>query len=333
MDSPTLVRLIGWVVYATFREALASRLLAATALVAGVCIVFCLSMRVEGEPPLPVEPGEARMRLPLEEARRLGSPRAEGMDVASCQVRFLFGAIRVHYRHYPEDAVMFVQLLLASFFADTAGVLLALIWTAGFLPGFLDPARSSVLLVKPMPRWALLTGQYLGVVAFVALQTTAFVVGTWLALGVATGEWTALYLLSIPILLLHFGVFFTVSAWLAVRTRSTTVTLVGSLAFWMLCWFINHGWQAALARPSAEGPLWLGAAYWLLPKPADLNWLLFELLHADHFVGRLLDYASLREQGGLRLAASLLTSLIFAAVMLTASARRFVRRFVRGVKK
>ena len=325
MNSPTLLRLIGWVVYATFREALASRLFAATALVAGVCIVFCLSMRVEGEQPLPVAAGETRMRLPLEEAQRLGPARSKGLDVASSQVRFLFGAVRIHYRHYVEDAVFFVQLLLAGFVADTAGVLLALIWTAGFLPGFLDPARSSVLLVKPIPRWALLTGQYLGVLAFVALQTIAFVVGTWLALGVATGEWTALYLLCIPILLLHFAVFFALSTWLAVRTRSTTICLVGSLAFWMLCWFINHGWHAALGSPSAEGPLWLGSAYWLLPKPADLNWLLFELLRADRYFGRLLDYASLREQDGLRLAASLLTSLIFAAVVLASSARRFAR--------
>lgn len=325
MSCPTLLRLIGWVVYAAFREALASRLFAATTLAAAVCIAFCLSMRVEGEPPLPCEKGEARMRLPLEEARRLGSARAEGMDVAASEVRFLFGAIRIQYRHYAEDAVHFVQLLLASFLADTAGVLLALIWTAGFLPGFLDPARSSVLLAKPMPRWALLMGQYLGVLAFVAVQVTAFIVGTWLALGVATGEWTALYLLCIPVLLLHFAVFFAVSAWLAVRTRSTTICLAGSLAFWVLCWVVNHGWHATLARPSVEGPWWLEAAYWLLPKPADLNWLLFELLHAEHSFGRLLDYAHLREHGGLPLAASLATSLLFAAGLLAASARRLAR--------
>jgi hypothetical protein len=318
-----LLRLIGWMVYATFREALASRLFAATSLVTGLCIVWCLSMRVAGPAPLPVEPGEAAMRLPLEEAQRLGSARAEGMDVASSQVSFLFGAIRVHYRHYTEDAVVLVQLLLAGFVADTVGVLLALIWTAGFLPGFLDPARSVVLLAKPMPRWALLTGQYLGVLAFVALQSVAFVVGTWLALGVATGVWTAFYLFCVPVLLLHFAVFFALSSWLAVRTRSATVCLVGSLAFWLLCWTVNHGWHAASA--SGDGPLWLASAYWLLPKPADLSWLLFDLLHADHYFGRMLDYAVLREPTGGRLAASILTSLLFTVVVLVSSARRFAR--------
>ncbi|HWG46144.1 MAG TPA: hypothetical protein VN688_25510 [Gemmataceae bacterium] len=321
MNSPTLLRLIGWVVYTTFREAMASRLFAATSLVTGLCIVFCLSIRVTGEPPLPLEPGEVRMRLPAEEYQRLGPKGAEGMDSASSQISFLFGTVRVPYRHYTEDAVSFVQLLLASFVADTAGVLLALIWTAGFIPGFLDPARSTTLLAKPTPRYVLLTGQYLGVLAFMALQASVFVIGTWLALGLATGVWTALYLLCVPVLLLHFAVFFSVSTFLAVRTRSTTICLVGSLAFWLLCWSVNHRWHAGA---SGDGSVWLAAAYWVLPKPADLNWLLFDLLHADQHFGRLLDYTVLREQGA-ALAASILTSLVFASVLLVLSARRFAR--------
>ncbi len=271
-------------------------------------------------------PAKRALRLPLEEVQRIGRAKAEGMDVASSQIGFLFGAVRVHYRHYTEDAVVFVQLLLAGFVADTAGVLLALIWTAGFLPGFFDPARSSVLLVKPTPRWALLGGQYLGVLAFMTLQASLFVAGTWLALGLATGTWTPFYLLCIPVLVLHFAVFFSLSAFLAVRMRSTTICLVGSLAFWALCWGVNHHWHAAqAAAPSGEGPAWLGAAYWLLPKPADLNWLLFELLHADHYFGRVLDYGRLAEGGGVPLVASILTSLVFTVVVLALSARRFAR--------
>ncbi len=326
MNSPTLLRLVGWVVYTTFREAMATRLFAATSLVSGICILFCLTMRVSGEPPLPVEAGETPMRLPLEEIQRVGRDKAVGMDVAYSQVSFLFGTVRLPYRHYTEDAVIFVQLLLAGFVADTIGVLLALIWTAGFLPSFLDPARSSVLLAKPTPRWALLAGQYLGILAFFAVQAGVFVFGTWLALGLATGTWAPLYLLCLPVLILHFAVFFGLSAWLAVRTRNTTICLVGTLAFWILCWSVNHSWNAAhAAGSSGESSLGLGAAYWLLPKPADLSGLLFELLHADQYFGRLLQYNLLGEQGGAHLAASLLTSLVFAVVALVLSARRFAR--------
>ncbi len=89
----------------------------------------------------------------------------------------------------------------------------------------------------------------------------------------------------------------------------------------MLCWCVNHGWHAASAGETSAG---LSIAYWLLPKPADLSWLLFDLLRADHYFGRLLDYSALRD-GGVHLAASILTSLVFTVLVLVLSARRFAR--------
>ena len=40
----------------------------------------------------------------------------------------------------------------------------ALVWTAGFLPDFLQPSAASVLFAKPVPRWTVLLGKYAGVV-------------------------------------------------------------------------------------------------------------------------------------------------------------------------
>jgi hypothetical protein len=331
MNSPTAIRIVRWLVYVTFRQALASRLFQVTAGVSGLCILLCLSVRVTGEPPLPTDPGEVRMRLPEEEARHVGA-RVHGLDVARSDLTVLFGAVRVRYRQYPEDAVSFIQLLLAGFVADTAGILLALVWTAGFLPTSLGPASATVLLAKPVPRWALLLGQYLGVLGFVALQAVFFVGGTWLALGAGTGVWTPSYLLSIPILLIHFAVFFSVSAGLAVCTRGTVVSMVGALAFWLLCWCTNAGWHTAQlagasapGAPAAGGLSLLRAGYWLLPKPADLNGLLCDALHAERYFGRLLDFHALHGRGLLHLGLSILTSLLFAAGVLALAVYRFVR--------
>jgi ABC-type transport system involved in multi-copper enzyme maturation permease subunit len=332
MNSPTAILIVRWLVYVTFRQALASRLFWVTAGVSGLCILLCLSVRVTGAPPLPTEPWEARYRLPREEVARLGPGKADGVDPASSELKVLFGAVRVQYRHYGEDAIQFIQLLLAGFVADTAGILLALIWTAGFLPGFLEPASATVLLAKPVPRWSLLVGKYLGVLGFVTLQAVFFVGGTWLALGASTGVWTPLYLLSVPILLVHFAVFFSVSAGLAVCTRSTVVSMVGALAFWLLCWGTNTGWHVCqLAGTSGAGtaPAWahplLGAGYWLLPKPADLNGLLFDALHADKFFGQFLNFHTLQSRGLLHLELSILTSLLFAAGVLALSVYRFAK--------
>src|SRR5205823_12590294 len=102
-----------------------------------------------------------------------------GVDVPTGELTLLFGAFRVPLARSRVEAVRFIELLLAGGLADTAGVLLALIWTAGFLPSFLDPATTSVLLAKPVPRWLLLTGKFFGVLVFVAVQALLFIGLTW----------------------------------------------------------------------------------------------------------------------------------------------------------
>jgi ABC-type transport system involved in multi-copper enzyme maturation permease subunit len=332
MNSPTALLIIRWLISVTFRQAMASRLFGVMATVSGLCILLCLSVRISGVPPLPADPGEAKFRLPKEEYDRLGPANTDGTDAARSEMTLLFGAVRVPYRHYSEDAVVFLQLLLAGFVADTAGVLLALVWTAGFLPAFLEPNNVTVLLTKPVPRWSLLVGKYLGILGFVTLQALFFVGGTWLALGLSTGVWTPSYWLCLPVLFLHFAIFFSVSACLAVWSRSTVVCMVGSLAFWALCWATNASWhatQAAVAAggqgPSSWGQLFLETGYWLLPKPADLNWLLFESLRGSSYFGKMLDYGTLQSKGLFHLELSILTSVLFAVVALAFAVRRFVR--------
>src|SRR5262249_43977794 len=152
--------------------------------------LFCLSVSVEGKAQLPVSPGEDRFALPATDpqAKKLGSEglRKEGVDEAGGRLYLGFGIIQPITGRDREDAVRFLQIWLAGAVADTIGIFLVLIWTAGFLPTFLDPNQVTVLLAKPVPRWSLLVGKYFGVLAFVAVQATVFVLGTWLALGIKT---------------------------------------------------------------------------------------------------------------------------------------------------
>ena len=112
-----------------------------------------------------------------------------------------FGAVSIPVSRERSDAVHFLELILASGIAGTFGLLLTLVWTAGFVPTFLDPSAASVLLAKPVPRWQLLLGKYFGVLAFVGFQVVLFVALTWLALGVRTKVWDMTYWWCIPLLL------------------------------------------------------------------------------------------------------------------------------------
>src|SRR5205085_4056040 len=137
--------------------------------------------------------------------------------------------------------------------ADTLGVLLALVWTAGFMPTFLDPAAVSVSLAKPPGRGALLLSRFAGVVLFVGAQVLAFIALTSVALGLRTGVWGAGYWLCVPLLLAQFAIFFAFSALMAVMTRNTAACLIGSILFWLACWAMNYGRHAVIILEPAAG--------------------------------------------------------------------------------
>jgi ABC-type transport system involved in multi-copper enzyme maturation permease subunit len=290
----------------TFRQALASGICWMMLVVTAICVVFCLSVDVSGDvvlqsdgepvfflPPPPdhslVPPAGAgqQVRPPLETDPALA--RREGVETISGRMTLAFGAVSIPVSRDRSDAVHFLQLILASGIAGTCGLLLTLVWTAGFLPTFLDPSAASVLLAKPIPRWQLLLGKYLGVLAFVGFQLVIFVALTWLALGVRTKVWDAAYWWSVPLLLIEFAIFYSFSVLLAVVTRSTVACVFGCIFCWLLAWGINYGSIMARHMPQpqflpASTVALAQASYWITPKPIDAGLILFNALNAkEHF--------------------------------------------------
>jgi ABC-type transport system involved in multi-copper enzyme maturation permease subunit len=247
----------------------------------------------------------------------------------SDQLSLAFGAIQVPADAGVPAAVRSVQIHLAIWVADVGGLLLALLWTAGFLPAFLEPAAASVLLAKPAPRWLLLAGKVLGVLTFVGLQAMLFVGGTWLALGLKTGVWDVAYLLCIPMLVLHFAVFFSFSAMLAVLTRSPTACVFGSVLFWVLCWGMNFGRHATHLLPELSGVSGVLAwtteiGYWVLPKPLDFQLLLSDSLRPGELFARFVSTPKLTEHAAWFPVASVLASIATAVVLLVMAAYEFL---------
>jgi hypothetical protein len=313
MTLPETLFAVRWLVRDTLRQARASGILWATLLVIGCCTLFCLSLGVYGDtPPIPGGPGEVPNILPPTEAAKLSPQDRQGIDVPNGYLTVLFGTFRIPLARSRGEAIRFLQALLAGGVADTAGVLLALIWTSGFLPSSLEPSAASVLLAKPVPRWTLLTGKITGALIFVAGQATLFTIATWLALGLRTGVWDAGYFLAIPVLLIHFTCFYCISAFLAVATRSTVACALGTLAAWALCWAVNYRHHELLAAGDAASgaPRILELAYWLLPKPADFGLVLLNALDATMFFDRLPAFQSLEESGAWQPELAVLTSAI-----------------------
>ena len=290
----------------TFRQANASGIGWMMMAVTAICVALCLSVDVSGDVALHSEDGPALfLPPPLPDTalkRAAAGPiggtsfetdpvlaRGDGIPTVSGRITLAFGAVSFPVSRERAEAVQFLELLLGGGFAGTLGLLLALVWTAGFVPTFLEPGAVSVLLAKPVARWQLLLGKYFGVLTFVGFQVALFVVLTWLALGVRTHVWNTTYWWCIPLLLLQFAILYSFSVLLAVVTRSTVACVFGSLLFWLLAWGINH--SGVMARGVLD-PRYLPAgtrtlaeaAYWIFPKPIDAGLILFNALNAEnHF--------------------------------------------------
>ena len=280
MKPKSLPRAALWLVRDTFRQSRASRAFWLMLGVTAACVAVCLSARVDG----------GRVLKPAGEVGLHGSdgkPPA-GVDPNPGRLTLGFGAVRPGRFRDASAEVGFLQAALAEWVAGAAGTLLALVWTAGFLPEFLRPSAASVLLAKPVGRATLLSGKVLGVFAFVAFHAAVFVGGTWLALGLKTGVWQPGYLLAFPLLLANFASVFGASALLAVTTRSVAACAFGSLAFWLVGFGTNYARQLT-APGSGLGPLpaparaLVEAGYWVMPKPADFVAMLDRAVGAgDH---------------------------------------------------
>jgi ABC-type transport system involved in multi-copper enzyme maturation permease subunit len=324
---PDAIRTVRWMVRDTFRQSLHTKLFWVMLGVTVLCTAFCASIRVTGDVAAP--PDAPLLTVTRDEAKRLGEERLRdsGVQVKGGEISFGFGAVKSPVGKTREDSVRFVQLWMAGVVADSLGVLLALIWTAGFLPTFLEPHSASVLLAKPAPRWAILFGKYIGVVGFVALQAVLFVAGTGLATGLATGVWYGAYWLAVPLLVANFAIFYAVSAFVAVCTRSTVAAAFGTLLFWALSWGMNYTHHRLVAFPvEGMGPAsyyLLEVGYWFLPKPLDLSGIFFGTMGGEGFYSKVDELSVLQNTGRFRPEASVAASAGFAAVTLGLAAYEF----------
>ena len=130
---------------------------------------------------------------------------------------------------------------MASGIAGTFGLLLTLVWTAGFVPTFLEPRRGVGPARQAGPTLAVAARQVLRRLDVRRVPAGPLRRSTWLALGVRTKVWDLTYWWCIPLLLLQFAIFYSFSVLLAVLTRSTVACVFGCALFWLLAWGINYG--------------------------------------------------------------------------------------------
>jgi ABC-2 type transport system permease protein len=158
-----------------------------------------------------------------------------------------------------------------SSFLFTWGMFLAVFASSGLIPSVLEPGRIELLLSKPVPRWLLLAGRFLGNLLVVGLNITYLVLGIWVILGVKTHIWQPLFFVTVPITLFTFAVLLCVVVYLGVLWENAAVATMVTTALMIFSPLLAQtDFMMKLLSSEWSRQLWK-LFYYLVPKVYGLG--------------------------------------------------------------
>lgn len=118
-------------------------------------------------------------------------------------------------------------------------VFVAILITAPIIPRMFDQGQLHLMLSKPVSRTGLLIAQFFGGCVYVLILTTYLVVGLVLILGTRIGYWDIKLLWVIPVYVFMFAIYYTVSTASAVVWRSTLMSIVAGVLFFIVTFLLG----------------------------------------------------------------------------------------------
>lgn len=140
-------------------------------------------------------------------------------------------------RQSPDAARFYLMLftdVIIRFWLGWFSLILAIISTASIFPKFLQSGSIDLALSKPISRAKLFLCHYVGALSFVGCQTLLFCIIAFFAVGLRLDIWNLSVFWAVLLIPFSFSLVFCVSALLGVLTRSTLISLLGSLLFWVM---------------------------------------------------------------------------------------------------
>jgi len=156
----------------------------------------------------------------------------------------------------PSEFYKFLfQMLGIKIWLSLVATVLALISTAGIFPALLAKGAVDLVVSRPISRFRLFLTQYAAGLLFVSLQVGVFCGASFLVIGLRGKVWEWGLFLAVPIVVCFFSYLFCVCALLGVLTRSTLVSLLLTMLFWVVLFMFNTSDQTVLffrAKMEAE---------------------------------------------------------------------------------
>ncbi len=141
-----------------------------------------------------------------------------------------------------------------------------------------EPGRIELLLSKPVERYHILLGRYIGNVLVIASNIFYLVLAVWLIFGTKTGVWTPGFLWSSVLIVFIFSVLLTVVLLVGVLWESAVVSTMVTFALMMMSPILAQ--QRILERllTSEWSRNMMRVLYYALPKVFDVGRIARELV-------------------------------------------------------
>ncbi|MCJ8329448.1 MAG: ABC transporter permease [Lentisphaeria bacterium] len=134
-----------------------------------------------------------------------------------------------------DDIAEMIVVWFVEYIVGVFAVFISIILTSWLIPRTFEAGAIDLLLSKPIHRGGLFIAKFLGGCSFILVVSIYLVTGTWIICGIRLGFWIPQILMSIPILLFLFMIYYSISALAGVIWRSTIVSIVITILFWALC--------------------------------------------------------------------------------------------------
>jgi ABC-2 type transport system permease protein len=195
-------------------------------------------------------------------------------------------------------------------FLYTWGMFLSVFASAGLISSVLEPGRIELLVSKPVSRTHILLGRYAGNVLVVSCNVIFLVLGIWTILGLKTGIWSPMFLISVATTIFIFAVLLAVVVLIGVLFESAALATMVTVALMIMSPILAQtSLMMRLLSSEWSREIWR-TLYYSLPKVYDLGKITLDAIQSRTFSGFM----------------PIWTSAVFGVLVLSAALAVFARR-------
>lgn len=182
-----------------------------------------------------------------------------------------------------QDVTRLVKQFYAGLaaFLYTAGMFLAIFASGGLIPSVFEPGRIELLLSKPIQRYHILLGRYLGNLLVIAANVVYLVGSIWIIFGIKAGVWTKGFLLAAVLTVFMFAVLLAVVLLAGVLWESAAVSIMVTFGLMIISPIVAQKSLFERLLSSEWSRNVVRGLYYGLPKVFDVGRILREVVMGD----------------------------------------------------